>query len=87
MVAIKSAVLFALFSFAANVIATPPACLLAAVNGNDDPSDLKSLCGDGAKDIQSALAQGCGSNADSAQKAFIASCKEADITVGKSHAD
>lgn len=32
-------------SNALSVTATPPACLLAAINVQSDPSDLKALCG------------------------------------------
>ncbi|TEY55712.1 hypothetical protein BOTCAL_0230g00050 [Botryotinia calthae] len=32
-------------SNALSVTATPPACLLAAINAQSDPSDLKALCG------------------------------------------
>lgn len=71
-----------LAAFAAQLaLAIPPACLLHAVNTQDEPSDLSAICGDGAQSVQSYMAQNCGNNANNAQKAFIASCSSAGTSV------
>jgi len=64
------------------VLAIPPACLLQAVNTQDEPTDMSAICGNNAKSLQSYMAQNCGSNADTAQSAFIASCSAAGTKVG-----
>lgn len=68
--------IFARFSFA-----VPPGCLLHAVNTQDEPSDLSAICGDGALDVQSYMADNCGKYEDTAQKAFIDTCSSAGTSV------
>lgn len=76
--------LLALFS-ARTLAATPPGCLLSAVNTQDNPTDLSSICGDDATDVQSAINSLCsGSNKSAAQSAFIATCSSAGSSVGTS---
>ncbi|KAL6251488.1 hypothetical protein RBB50_001697 [Rhinocladiella similis] len=73
--------LLALFS-ARTLAATPPGCLLSAVNTQDNPTDLSSICGDDATDVQSAINSLCsGSNKSAAQSAFIATCSSAGSSV------
>lgn len=73
---------FALFAVAAQVaVAAPPACLLAAVNTQDDPSDMKAVCGDGASEVKKYLSSNCGDNTDAANDAFEEQCKDAGVSV------
>ena len=62
--------------------AIPPACLLHAVNTQDEPGDLSAVCGSGALTVQSYMADNCGNVASDAQKAFIATCSSAGTSVG-----
>jgi hypothetical protein len=70
----------AFFMLAAQVAAAPPACLIAAISTTQNPSDVKSIC-NSPSDIQSTLSSKCGSDASTAQNAFIAVCKDAGVTV------
>lgn len=61
----------------------PPACLLSAVNTQDEPGDLAAVCGDDAEDVQVAIASLCsGDNKSVAQAAFISTCSAAGSSVG-----
>lgn len=65
------------------VAAQPPACLLQAVNTQDNPADMSAVCGDSASAVQSAIASICtGDNAPAAQSAFVATCSAAGQSVG-----
>ncbi|EXJ77788.1 hypothetical protein A1O3_10017 [Capronia epimyces CBS 606.96] len=78
----KTSVILALFAAALGVLAdVPPACLLNAVNTQDNPSDLSAICGKEATDVQKAIASICGSNQSVAQSAFIATCSGAGSSV------
>lgn len=63
--------------------AIPPACLLHAVNTQQNPADLGAVCGKNATSVQSYMASNCGNNADTAQKAFLDTCSSAGTSVGK----
>jgi len=78
-----SVVLLPTFLFAVRALAdVPPACLLSAVNTQDNPTDLSSLCGDEANDVQKAINSLCTStNKSAAQSAFIATCSSAGSSV------
>jgi len=78
----KSTLILSLLALSASVLATPPGCLLAAVNTEPNPADLKTVCGSDAKKVQAAIQSMCGSNASIAQSAFAATCSSAGITVG-----
>ncbi len=79
-----SLVLLPTFLFAVRALAdVPPACLLSAVNTQDNPTDFSSLCGDEATDVQKAINSLCTStNKSAAQSAFIATCSSAGSSVG-----
>lgn len=85
MFASKSAILVSLFALSSSVLATPPACLLAAVNQQQNPADLSSVCGANGHQVQQAIASICGSNVAVAESAFAATCSSAGHTVGKPH--
>ncbi|EME83977.1 uncharacterized protein MYCFIDRAFT_214564 [Pseudocercospora fijiensis CIRAD86] len=55
------------------VVATPPACVLAAVNTQNDPSDFKTVCG--ASEVQQYMSSKCGNYLDTAQTYFSDYCK------------
>ncbi|KAF2100701.1 hypothetical protein NA57DRAFT_74299 [Rhizodiscina lignyota] len=63
----------ALFQIAA---AIPPACLLGALNSQQNLGDIKGICSNGASDIQKGIAQLCGDNSDAAMKSFADTCKQ-----------
>jgi hypothetical protein len=74
--------LLALIALSARVLAVPPACLLNAVNEQDEPSDLSAICGREAETVQQAIVDMCGDNEEVAQSAFIATCSAAGSSVG-----
>ena len=81
-----TSILLSILSFSAtSVLATPPACLIAAVNIENNPSDLNTVCGSDAKKLQSAIQAKCsgGSMQSMAQSAFIATCSAAGKSVGE----
>ena len=73
---IFAATLFALAQFA---VATPPGCLLGAVNEYSDPTDLKSVCK--AKDATTKIASFCGDNTKEALSAFADICNDQGVKV------
>jgi len=78
----KASLFFPIAFFAVRVLAeVPPACLLSAVNTQDEPSDLAALCGSDAEDVQEAIASLCSDNASAAQSAFISTCSAAGSSV------
>lgn len=80
----KTILFSVLFAFLARLaFAIPPACLLHAVNTQDEPADLSAVCGDGALNVQSYMYDNCGNSGDIAQKAFIDTCSSAGTSVGK----
>jgi hypothetical protein len=83
MFASKTAILLSLFALLSSVLATPPACLLAAVNQQPNPANLTAVCGgsNGHK-VQQAITNLCGSNVAVAESAFAATCSSAGVTVG-----
>ena len=83
MFASKTAILLSLFTLSSSVLATPPACLLAAVNQQPNPADLTAVCGGSSgHKVQQAIANLCGSNVAVAESAFAATCSSAGVTVG-----
>ena len=84
----KSTILLTFLALSSSIIAaTPPACLLAAVNIEQNPSDLSVVCGKDATKVQSAIASMCtGSNVAQAQSAFVSTCSGAGVSVGMSSA-
>jgi hypothetical protein len=85
MFASKGAILVSFFALSSSVLATPPACLLAAVNQQQNPADLSSVCGSNGHQVQQAIASICGSNVAVAESAFAATCSSAGHKVGKLH--
>ncbi|ESZ90263.1 hypothetical protein SBOR_9354 [Sclerotinia borealis F-4128] len=66
-----------------SVSATPPACLLAAINVQTNPSDLKSLCGTLENAVVGNVTEKCmGGAYQEAVKAYEATClEEAGVTI------
>ncbi|THW73221.1 hypothetical protein D6D19_05837 [Aureobasidium pullulans] len=63
------------------VVATPPACVLKAVNGPDSsPGNVKEICGNGSN-VKQALVSDCGTNFDAAMSAFSSICSSVGITI------
>lgn len=73
---IFAATFIALAQFA---IASPPSCLLGAVNTYDDPSDVKAVCK--SKDLSSTVEKFCGDSAESAMEAIADICNDAGVKV------
>ncbi|KAK5689027.1 hypothetical protein LTS10_001007 [Elasticomyces elasticus] len=82
----KTTTLFALFTVAARLVAaTPPACLIAAVNTQPDPSALKAVCsGSNATAVEEYICKNCSSNAADALSAFASVCSSAGVTIDNS---
>ncbi|KXT17039.1 hypothetical protein AC579_4350 [Pseudocercospora musae] len=76
----KASTVFAILAVAAQVVvATPPACVIGAVNTQDDPSDFKAVCG--ASEVQQYMSSKCGNYLDTAQSYFSDYCKANDAQV------
>ncbi|TGO28449.1 hypothetical protein BPAE_0027g00160 [Botrytis paeoniae] len=77
-------------SNALSVTATPPACLLAAINVQSDPSDLKALCGTLENAVAGNITDKCsGDNYKAAVSSYQATCFEGagvNITITSSSA-
>ncbi|KAF1928720.1 uncharacterized protein M421DRAFT_420617 [Didymella exigua CBS 183.55] len=69
----------AFFALARFVIATPPGCLLGAVNEYSDPSDLKTVCK--AKDLTTQIAKFCGDDTKAALSAVADICNDQGVKV------
>ncbi|EDU47014.1 hypothetical protein PtrSN002B_001399 [Pyrenophora tritici-repentis] len=69
-----AAVFFALAQFA---VASPPGCLLGAVNQFKDPSDVKTVCS--AKDLSEKVSGICGGDAQAAMEALADICNNAGV--------
>jgi hypothetical protein len=69
------------FALASFVSASPPGCLLGAVNSYSEPSDVKAVCGE--KDVAKTIAKFCGDDAKSAMESFADICMGAGIKVCK----
>ncbi|WPH01886.1 Hypothetical protein R9X50_00474000 [Acrodontium crateriforme] len=79
----KTTAILAVFSLAAQVaVATPPACLIAAVNTQPDPSNYKEVCN--SSDVVKYINSKCGDNQATANSAFAAVCKAEGITISSS---
>lgn len=74
---IFAATFLALAQFA---VATPPGCLLGAVNTYDDASDIKTVCK--SKDLSSQVEKYCGDSAEAAMEALADICNDAGVKVG-----
>ncbi|KAJ4357825.1 uncharacterized protein N0V89_002401 [Didymosphaeria variabile] len=59
--------------------ASPPGCLLGAVNTYDTPSDIKAVCS--AKDITTQISKKCGDKAEDALSALADICNDAGVKV------
>jgi len=79
MFATKSAIFIAILAlFNVVAAAVPPGCLLGAINTQDDPSDLKAICGSDSDKVQREIVKACDDDDTSkALKAFAKSCSEA----------
>jgi hypothetical protein len=61
-------------------LATPPGCLLGAINTYANPADVKTVCQ--AKDLSSTVLQFCGSDAPAAMQALKDICGDAGQEIG-----
>ncbi|KAI9780850.1 MAG: hypothetical protein M1839_006477 [Geoglossum umbratile] len=62
--------------------ATPPACLLAAINAQGvNVADFSTLCGSKSSDVQSSIAKLCGNSAGDAFSAYADTCKTAGTAI------
>ncbi|KAA6410668.1 MAG: hypothetical protein FRX48_06091 [Lasallia pustulata] len=78
----KATLLLALFAASAHLaVAAPPACLLAAVNTEPDPSNQTTVCGADASRVEAQIQNLCGNNTGAAMSAFSSACSEAGHTV------
>ncbi|QDS76411.1 hypothetical protein FKW77_004067 [Venturia effusa] len=78
----KTILAISVLSIGQLALATPPPCLLAAVNTEPDPSNFKSICGDHASDVQKQIQSVCkGDDATAALTSFADTCKDNGVTV------
>ncbi|KAI7545171.1 hypothetical protein KC331_g6381 [Hortaea werneckii] len=82
----KTTTLFALFSVATRFAsAAPPACLLAAVNTQPQPSALEAVCsGSNATEVENYICKHCGSDAETAMSGFASVCSRAGVKIDES---
>ncbi|KAK4988060.1 hypothetical protein LTR50_004176 [Elasticomyces elasticus] len=60
--------------------ATPPACLLGAVNSQPQPGQLSAVCGN-ATSVEASISSLCKDNIGPAMSAFSDVCKSAGVTI------
>lgn len=72
------ATFFALAQFAS---ASPPACILGAVNQYDYPVDVQSVCK--ATDLSAKVAEMCGDDAEAAMEALADICNDENAEMCK----
>ncbi|KAK0943421.1 hypothetical protein LTR48_004578 [Friedmanniomyces endolithicus] len=79
----KSTTLLVLAALAARlVVATPPACMIAAVNTQPNPGALQAVCsGSNATAVVESICKNCSSNAAAALSAFASVCSGAGVTI------
>jgi len=75
----KSAFVLAFFAIAKLATATPPACLLAAINTQDDPSKVSDICK--SSKMEPTIVSYCGDNTQQALSDFASVCKGVGVTV------
>ncbi|KAI0130807.1 hypothetical protein F4814DRAFT_444947 [Daldinia grandis] len=78
------AIFTAVLAFFQVAAALPPACLLAALGVQDNPSDLKAVCGDLQHAMQGNLTSNCHKDIlPEAYKVYSSKCLEQGVTVAK----
>jgi hypothetical protein len=75
----KSALVLTFFVIAKLATATPPACLLAAINTQDDPSEVSDICK--SSKMEPTIISYCGDNTQQALSDFASVCKGVGVTV------
>ncbi|KAI2634132.1 hypothetical protein GGS26DRAFT_589976 [Hypomontagnella submonticulosa] len=76
------AIFAAILAFIQVAAAIPPACLLAALGVQDNPSDLKAVCGDLQDAIQGNITQNCHTDmVPKAYEVYSSKCLEQGVTV------
>jgi hypothetical protein len=80
----SKATLFFAFAAVASVAraASPPGCLLGAVNTYDKPADISAVCK--SKDATTKIAKYCGDDTDAALEAFADICNAKGVEVSTS---
>ncbi|MCJ1430450.1 hypothetical protein MMC29_008368 [Sticta canariensis] len=82
MLGAKSTVVLAFLAISAQLaVAAPPACLLAAVNTEDNPADVALLCGAHSSNVQDQIKKLCGNDVQAALDAYKDTCKSAGKTI------
>ncbi|KAI9731717.1 MAG: hypothetical protein M1834_004506 [Cirrosporium novae-zelandiae] len=74
MFASKSTIVLAFLAIAQIASATTPACLLAAVNTESDPSDLTTICGKDSSKVKAQISSKCDSYLAAAMTAYSSVC-------------
>ncbi|KAI1400395.1 hypothetical protein F4819DRAFT_368346 [Hypoxylon fuscum] len=76
------AIFAAVLAFVQVAAAMPPACLLAALGVQDNPTDLKAVCGDLQDAVQGNLTENCHKEMlPTAYKVYSSKCLEQGVTV------
>jgi len=78
----KSIFVFAFLAVAKLAVATPPACMLAAIMTQDDPSKVEDICKNGK--MSGYISSACGDDTQVAMNAYADVCKQAGVKVAAS---
>jgi len=78
----KSIFVFAFLAVAKLAVATPPACMLAAIMTQDDPSKVEDICKNGK--MSGYISSACGDDTQVAMNAYADVCKQAGVKVATS---
>ncbi|KUJ12030.1 uncharacterized protein LY89DRAFT_688501 [Mollisia scopiformis] len=83
MYASSTFVFTAILALAKIAVATPPACLIAAIGAQANPGDLKSLCGSLESQVVGNITEKCSGSAESAAiSVYSATClASASVTI------
>jgi len=74
--------IFAALTFLVNfVVATPPACLLAALQVQSNPSDVTSLCGTLQRQMEGNITEKCDGDANAVMSIYADTCKAKGVTI------
>ncbi|KKA18021.1 hypothetical protein T310_8035 [Rasamsonia emersonii CBS 393.64] len=80
---IAKSTLLAIVALTGLVAAQTPGCLLSVVGDQPNPADLKTICGDAASKVQSAIKSECGDGSANALQVFSSTCSSAGFHVAE----
>lgn len=63
------------------VVATPPACLIAALQVQSNPADVASLCGTLQRQMEGNITEKCNGDANAVMSVYADTCKAKGVTI------